>query len=329
MNRFVPRPFRWVFSRWVLCLALTVLGGEPLTWAQQTPAQPAQQTPAQKPPAAQKLSAQQAPAAQRGQLTEQTRNNERSEPAGLATSSAPAIGPGSGSTADSGLSSDIADIINNLDYPEIQVVPRASERIRFEAREEERSWYYMHWPIQLSGMATLLAGTLGRSQLRDSLNETEKNDANSVLAATQAVGAGWVVAGVLLGLQKPYRSAYYTISKYPGKDERSILMRERLAEEALERPARLIKPLQIASVVTNFSLCVLSGTFMTDQGRLIAGVSAVLAFLPMIFEDHTVHVYEKHLEYKKKIYGPLSSASVGYDPKSRSFYPTAMLTWSY
>lgn len=225
--------------------------------------------------------------------------------------------------------SDIAEIINSLDYPELQVVPRASERLRIEAREEDDSWAYMHWPIEVSGLATLVTGFAGRSQLRETLSETQKNDAGNIATLTQAVGLTWVAAGVLIGLQRPYRSGLMSIARMGGKDERTTLLRERLAEEALERPARFMKPVQWVSVITNLSLSVLMGSFMTDQGRGIAGVSAALAFLPVVFEDPTVNIYEKHLEYKKKIYGPLTSTGFGIDPKSKTIYPTAMLTWQF
>lgn len=226
-------------------------------------------------------------------------------------------------------SNEISDLLKDLDYPELQVVPRASERLRIEAREEDRKWFYTHWPIEISGLATLAVGLQGKSQLRPELSESEKSDASTVATVTQAVGAGWLVAGVVLGLQKPYLSGLSSLSRFNGKDRRSVLLRERLAEEALEKPARIMRPLQVASVVTNAGMSVLMGRYMTDEGRLLAGVSAILAFLPFVFEDHTIRVYEKHLEYKKKIYGPLTSTGLGYDEKNQAFYPTTTLTWMF
>lgn len=224
---------------------------------------------------------------------------------------------------------DISEILDSLDYPELQVVPRASERLRLEAKEESQSWFVMHWPIELSGLATLGIGIQSSSQQREGLDEKQKTDSQSVALVTQAVGAGWLLAGVFLGMQKPYSSGYSTIARLNGKDQRSVLLRERLAEEALEQPARIMGPLKIASVISNFSLNVLMATYLTDQGRIAAGVSAILAFLPVIFEDHTIRVYEKHLEYKKKIYGPLTSTSVGYDRVAKAYYPMATLQWSF
>jgi hypothetical protein len=225
--------------------------------------------------------------------------------------------------------SEIAEIINGLEYPELQVVPRASERLRLEAKEEESNWAYAHLPIEMAGLATLGTGFLAVSQERPGLTDAQKADMKTVATVTQAVGAGWLVAGLAMGLAKPYDSGLSRIAKLGGKDERTLLLRERLAEEALERPARLIRPLTVAAVVTNLGMNVLMGTYLTDQGRILAGVSAVLSFLPAIYEDPSVAVYEKHLEYKKKIYGPVSSTGLGYDSSGHSFYPQTALTWRF
>ena len=217
--------------------------------------------------------------------------------------------------------------MEKLDYPELQVVPRASERLRIEAIEERSSWYYTHWQIMLSGLATAYTATT--FQERSGMSEQEKADAGSVKAIGQAIGFGWVGAGILIGLQRPYRAGVTAISKYEGKDTRSMIMRERLAEEALEKPARLMGPIRTAAVISNFALCLGMGVFMSDEGRITAGVSALLAFLPSMYEDHTIRVYEKHLEYKSKIYGPISSLAPAYDPLTKSFAPVARLTWNF
>jgi hypothetical protein len=225
--------------------------------------------------------------------------------------------------------SSISEIMDKLDYPELQVVPRASERLKIEANDERYSWYWTHWQIELSGLATAYTGVVGRSQLRSELSDAERTNAGSIATVAEAVGAGWVLAGVLVGLQHPYRAGLNSITKYEGKDTRSALMRERLSEEALEKPARLMRPLRWASVITNLTMCLAMGRYMTDEGRITAGVSAFLAFLPVMYDDHNIRVFEKHLEYKAKIYGPLTSVGPMYRPESRSFAPVASLTWNF
>lgn len=230
---------------------------------------------------------------------------------------------------------EIAELVKDLDYPELQVVPRASDRLRMEARDEGRAWFYQHWPIQLSGLATLATATYGKNEIRTpSATDTARNEAfeaqaGRVLMMGQLVGAGWFFGGVLWGLRKPYRKGLVEISKIQGKDTRSHLMRERLAEEALESPAKLVKPLRIASVVTNFVASALIANYLSDEGRLIATGAAALAFVPLIYDDPTVYTWEKHQEYKRKIYGPVSSTGFGIDRTTQRLVPTTTLTWNF
>ncbi|NJL24773.1 MAG: hypothetical protein HC902_06125 [Calothrix sp. SM1_5_4] len=54
-----------------------------------------------------------------------------------------------------------------------------------------------------------------------------------------------------------------------------------------------------------------------------------MAFLPLMFEDHTIAVYDKHLEYKKKIYAPLKTGSFHFDPESKTLTPMTNLVWMF
>ncbi len=228
---------------------------------------------------------------------------------------------------------DVSEILSSMGYPELQVVPRASERIKMEAKAESGSWFVTHWPIQLSGLVTLYIGQTSTSRFRDDLSSKNEDDANTIALITKAVGAAWLVGGVAIGAQRPYLSGLRSINKYSGKDERAQLLRERLAEEALERPARTMRVLQTVSVITNVTVNGLSALYVDDQGKMMAGVSVILSFLPLMFRDHNINVYEKHIEYKKKIYAPLKSAQVStglhFDPYTKSAVPTTNLTWTF
>lgn len=228
---------------------------------------------------------------------------------------------------------DVSEILSSMGYPELQVVPRASERLKMEAKAESGSWFVTHWPIQLSGLATLYVGQTSESRFRDDLSAKNESDAKTIATITKAVGAAWLIGGIAIGAQRPYNSGQRAVNKYQGKDDRSQLLRERLAEEALERPARTMKVLQTVSVITQVAVNGLSAAYVDDQGKMIAGVSAILSFLPLMFRDHNITVYEKHIEYKKKIYAPLKSAQVStgfhYDPYTKSAVPTTNLTWTF
>jgi hypothetical protein len=226
--------------------------------------------------------------------------------------------------------SDITDIVDKLEYPELQVVPRASQRLKIEAAEEDRNWFYAHWTLEVSGLATLATG-MTSDQRRENLNENDVRNAQNFSSITKAIGAGWFVTGLFLGFQQPYRSASKVIAHTSSseKGERAALLKERLAEEALERPAKTMRVLSWVSVLTNVAANGVMLPFMTDQGRILGGFSLLLSFLPWMFEDHSIEVYDKHIEYKKKIYGPLSSLGVGYDSRGHEAYPTTLLTWNF
>ncbi len=222
---------------------------------------------------------------------------------------------------------EISDILNSMGYPELQVVPRASERLKIEARMESSNWYVAHWPVELSGLATLAAGFM--SGEKDGLSSKEKDDAATISMLTKGVGLGWVVGGVLLGAQKPYNRGKRAIDKVGGKDERALLLRERLAEEALEKPARVMRVLQHVAVATNFTMNVASMVYADDQGMVISGVAAVLSFLPYMFQDPAIAVHDKHIEYKKKIYTPMKGASLHVDRDSGKLTPMTNLVWTF
>ena len=223
--------------------------------------------------------------------------------------------------------SEVTDILSSMGYPELQVVPRASERLRIEAKAESGGWWRMHWPIELSGLATLTVGLTAAQ--KEGLSNSDKDNASTIKTFTQAVGLGWFVGGMLLGAQKPYINGQKAMNKVSGKDERAALMRERLAEEAMERPARTMRMLQHISVVTNFTMNALSMVYTDDAGKVTAGVAMVLAFLPYMFEDHSIGLYDKHIEYKKKIYTPMKGATIFYDPESKQVTPLTTLAWTF
>jgi hypothetical protein len=224
---------------------------------------------------------------------------------------------------------DVQHILESMGYPELQVVPRASERLRMEARMEASSWYYTHWPIILSGLSTAYVGFTSSGNRRGDLTSKNEDDANTIATATQAVGVAWVLGGVLMGAQQPYIRGERALRKHSGKDERTQLLRERLAEETFEKSARTMRILEVVAVATNFGANTLSVVYADDYGKMVAGVSAILSFLPLIFQDHNISVYEKHIEYKKKIYAPLKSASVHFDPHSKTITPMQTLTWTF
>ena len=225
--------------------------------------------------------------------------------------------------------SDVSQILDSMGYPELQVVPRASERLRMEAKNESGSWFVAHWPVELSGLYTLYVGLSAESNRKEDLSASETDDAKTISTITTGVGAAWVVGGVLLGAQRPYRSGLRSVNKLSGKDDRSALLRERLAEEALERPARTMRVLQYVSVATNLTVNALNLSYLNDQGKITAGLGMILSFLPLVFRDPSITVHEKHLEYKRKIYAPLKTGGIHIDSTRGAITPMTNLVWNF
>jgi hypothetical protein len=224
---------------------------------------------------------------------------------------------------------EISDILDSMGYPELQVVPRASERLAIEAKAEDTSAAFTHWPVQFAGLTTAIVGFMAKGNSRTDLTTKEQSDTTTIASVTQVVGLGWIVGGAIMGLQRPYRSGERAISKYPGKDDRSTLMRERLAEETLEKPARTARVMENFAVITDVTMNIACAWHANETGKISAGIGVLLSFLPYVFEDHAIDVYERQMEYKKKIYTPIKSVSFSYDPNHKTLTPLAGLTWNF
>jgi hypothetical protein len=225
---------------------------------------------------------------------------------------------------------EIADILDSMGYPELQVVPRASERLSMEAKHEKSTWYITHLPMELSGLMTLYVGLTADSYYKDDLSATELEDAKTYASIATAVGGATLVGAIALGAQRPYRMGMLSINKYQGKGMRDELMRERLAEEALEKPAKFMRIIQNIAVFANVGSNVLVGNSADEDGVVRAGLGALISFLPWVFEDRNITVYDKHIEYKRKIYSPVKTASyMHFNSANRSWTPMAGLTWEF
>lgn len=189
-----------------------------------------------------------------------------------------------------------------MQYPELQVTPRASERIEIEARNERRTQWTKHWPIALSGLTTLVAGAAFQAK--------DPENTNARIAGL-AVGAGWVgMAVVLSAVYTPYQSASEELKKYPSRTPREQLVRERLAEEDMESAARLGRRLKWLSLFSNLgaSAYMVTSAEKSSFSQVMAGVAAVASITPLIFRYSWETIDDDQKEYKKKVYGPIASA---------------------
>ncbi|MEK6578626.1 MAG: hypothetical protein AABZ55_05315 [Bdellovibrionota bacterium] len=215
---------------------------------------------------------------------------------------------------------------DDFSYPELLVTPRASQRLDIESKNESSRNLSSQFPFLVSGAITLTSGLLqfsGKDPNRDRQGSTP------IIGV--GVGAAWLVGGFLLSGYRPYTRAVEQISPMPGKTDREQLIRERYAEEAIERASGLGQRLKWISFATNLLACAaITGSAQSDAlSKPMAGVGVATAFLPLLFPPQWIDVADQQREYKKKIYGPVASAGFLGGTSSVAPVPGLLLSFSF
>ncbi|MBC7370412.1 MAG: hypothetical protein H7326_02540 [Bdellovibrionaceae bacterium] len=222
------------------------------------------------------------------------------------------------------------DILKGLDYPELQVVPRATDRLLMEAQNEREYGWLAFWPYQVSSIATILSGNRLRGNYTNENNTDELRKASdNVGMAAMAVGISGLGLSVFLIRMDLYRDGFRGVKTVKVTDKRSDLLRERLAEESLEKPAHLINMLTTVSVATNLIANIAVATQANGDVRAFAAVGVLASFLPWMFENRYVDNWQKQQEYKRKIYTPLVGYDLQFQPKTASLQPQLTMNWMF
>jgi hypothetical protein len=214
----------------------------------------------------------------------------------------------------------------NYDYPELTVTPRATERLKIEAVNEDSDSFKYHLPVMIASLNTFVAGVSGFSDV----DKVKDRDEVSPKVAT-AVGLGWLTVTSLMAMNyRPYASAIDKTNMIKGTDKRSQLIRERMAEEEIKRAARLGRTITWMSAFTNAAASgYMASKAKKDTTAKTAGSLGVLtAFAPLIFQYHWMNVRNEHESYKKKIYSPIVSNVIG-NPFTETINAGVNLTWSF
>lgn len=222
------------------------------------------------------------------------------------------------------------DLFKTLDYPELQVVPRASERLLMEAEAERSNALYVNWQVTLASLATLASGVTSRGSYRSSSATQEEQDAtNDVTTIATLVGASGLLAAVILPMTNPYGASLQKIRTIRGNDKKAQLMRERLAEETLERQASLANLLRYATVGLGFVLNMNLSNRVAKEKTLYPTTAAILSLLPLVFAPSQTLTWRKHQEYKRKIYTPVAGLGFNWNSQSASLEPQYILSWQF
>lgn len=211
------------------------------------------------------------------------------------------------------------------DYPELLVTPRATDRVASEAKSENREAFGRYTAIQVSALSTLFVGLMVKGDPgKTEGDEVSRASAQSAGQIGMLTGGGWLVATLTMGgIYRPYKKAQKDFGEMPARTQREQLARERIAEEGLQAPGRLSRRMKWLSVVSNAG----TSAYMASQAgkstnKAYGGLSTLVAFAPLVFTSSFEVLMDYHDDYKKKIYGPLQTAGLAYDPVSKSLVPT-------
>lgn len=225
------------------------------------------------------------------------------------------------------------DILKTIDYPELQVVPRATERLHLEAQEERDNMISPYWAIQLGAIANIVSGMNSAGKYledKDGIVTQKAKEDNTIASQTSiAVGTIWLGVTWYANNRLGYLGAQSTIRRVSGKDKKSEIFRERLAEEAFERPAKLAHFLKYAAVATNFVAAVYMDSSSGQDNPNYAAIAAITSLLPLFVDNRLEVNWEKHQEYKRKIYTPVMNWDFKYDQYARNIEPQLTLNWSF
>lgn len=199
------------------------------------------------------------------------------------------------------------NVTDELVYPELQVSPRATERLQIEVKKEAQEKNSIHLPIQFSALMTLASGIY--SQQTELPKDDDKFDKDENIRAQRtavSIGGAWLVGTWLMSeFYRPYQKATLEIKSLPNASMQDQLVRERIVEENFERAASLANKLTWFSIMTNFVASAYVSSQTTDDARTFAAISALSAFSPLLFKYNWIYVNQYHQDYKKKIYAPV------------------------
>lgn len=219
--------------------------------------------------------------------------------------------------------------LKSLDYPELQVVPRASERLMIESAAVRDKGMMALFPYVLSSTFTLASGVVVNSGLRSDISPDDQDRARSSAKIAMGLGALGLGLAYWYTSSDNYGAVAAQIRGLKNKDRRTELLKERLAEEAFEKSAEQFSRWKWVFAATNLVACAeLTGKTKGDSNA-IPTVGIAAALLPLFIKSSFETNYQKQIEYKRRIYVPLSWFDYRYDTQGKNFEPQMNLAWMF
>lgn len=221
---------------------------------------------------------------------------------------------------------------SGFEYPELSVVPRATDRIQMEAQKDREQRWRTHLPLLAPALGNLLAGTT--LILNGTRSDTHPEDTHSQVAPWVGMGVGLAWTALILGVvdrQDFYQEGINEAAKIQVKTPRDQLLRERLAEESIHRARSLARKLKWLSAVSNLgaSAFMISSAKEKSISSYVAIGAAASAFIPFLFPLRWEKTESIHEDYKRRIYAPLAGAALLSDPTGTSFVPGLSLAFRF
>lgn len=219
------------------------------------------------------------------------------------------------------------ELLKSLDYPELQVVPRASERLQTEAQSERDDQILNYWPTLVPSVLNLANGLQLSGNKRPDLSPVDKDDANWAARTGLIVGAGGLALSYHLYNRKSAQNTLSELRKNQGTTKRAQLYRERLAEEYLMEQASFDRKLLWISTTLQFASNVWMIDYARDEDQAIMGIAALSSFLPVIFTQRSLVNLDNHQRAKSRIYIPISGVMLL--PKDGKQVAVNSLNWGW
>lgn len=219
--------------------------------------------------------------------------------------------------------------LKSLDYPELQVVPRASERLVLESNLIKEEGILTVYPYLTASLFTTASGLAVAANLRPEISETDKSDAKTNSNIAIGVGLGGLAITYWYIYTDHYGSTVNQIRGLRNKDRRTELLRERLSEETFEKSASLVSKWKWVFSISNFIACAQLTGKSTGNNNAFPTLGMATALLPLFITSNFETNYQKQQEYKKRIYTPISWFDYQYNKTDALWNPTFNLAWRF
>lgn len=225
-------------------------------------------------------------------------------------------------------------------YPELMTLPRASERIKMESKNESNDNYKNFMPIATASFITLMSGVYAEVHKSDGFppspgsnqSVTTPDDISRNAQLLDIWGLAWIGASYwMIKSYTPYTSAVKEIGAMPAGTPGEQVIRERLSEERIAAAKRTGQYMNWSFAIGNFALC---NNLISKSGSNNNGVSQASSLcslgsvLPLVFNTTWALVHDSQMDYKKRIYGPIASAVFTPNEKG-SLDPGVAVSWRF